>query len=45
MLYRGVEYNIFGNGFTVFIWGDEIYCENLDAVHKVIDEYLDGVWR
>ncbi len=45
MEYRGIMFDKHGNGYTVFIWGDEVYCENLDEVYRAIDEYLDGVWR
>lgn len=41
MSYRGIDYEAWKDGgFIVDIEGDEVYCDNLDAVKQLIDEYL-----
>lgn len=41
MSYRGIDYEVWKDGgFIVCLCGDEIYCDNLDAVKQLIDEYL-----
>lgn len=44
--YRGIEYEVYKDlgtvlGYIVNIGSNEIYCNTLDAVYDVIDEYLD----
>lgn len=39
--YRGIEIEVFGNGYIVSAWGDEVYCDTIAAAENVIDEYLD----
>ena len=42
MNYRGIEYELWKDGgFIVCLMGDEIYCETMQAVEALIDEYLD----
>ena len=36
--YKGIEYEVFENGFTVFFEGDEIYFETEEEVKEFIDE-------
>lgn len=38
--YKGFDYWVHGNGFTVFYEGDEIYFDNEEKVHAFIDENL-----
>ena len=38
MTYKGVEYEVFGNGYTVFFEGDEIYFDTEEEVKQFIDE-------
>ena len=41
--YRGIEYEVWKDGgFIVELGGDEVFCDNMKAVERVIDEYLDG---
>lgn len=41
MEYRGIGYETWKDGgFIVDIEGDEVFCDNLDAVKQLIDEYL-----
>lgn len=41
MEYRGINYEAWKDGgFIVDIEGDEIFCDTLDAVKQLIDEYL-----
>lgn len=40
--YRGIEFEAWKDGgFIVDIMGDEIFCDNISAVEKLIDNYLD----
>ena len=40
--YRGIYYEVWKDGgYIVDIAGDEVYCEDVEAVEKLIDNYLD----
>ena len=38
MNYKGFYIEIFGNGFTVFFQGDEIYFDTVEEAKTFIDE-------
>ena len=39
--YKGIEYEVFGNGFTVFFEGDEFYFETEEeAEERIIAGFL-----
>lgn len=40
--YRGIYFETWKDGgFIVDIAGDEVYCDNMDAVERLIDSYLE----
>lgn len=40
--YRGIYFEVWKDGgFIVDIGGDEVFCENLEEVERLIDNYLE----